>query len=251
MKIGILQTGKVNEALVGTFGEYPPMMEALFAEAAPDFTFEAWPVVDNVLPPGPNAADAWLVTGSRHGVYDPLPWMEPLKDFLRRARAAHRPVLGICFGHQIVAEAFGGRAVKSDKGWGLGHHTYRVLARPGWMADAPAELGLHALHQDQVVELPSDATLLAESAFCPMAMLAYGDPEAPDAVTVQPHPEFDAAFTGALIARIAEDGRAPRDRSDEALAALDGANTLTPSARAFARWAASFLRQAATRADAA
>src|SRR5699024_3696885 len=127
------------------------------------------------------------ITGSRHGVYDKLPWIEGLKDFLRRARAAPVPIIGICFGHQIMAEAFGGRAEKSAKGWGIGVQEYAVHAgAPGWMAGAPARVTLHALHQDQVTAIPSDAVCLASSPFCEFAMLAYGDRDVPDAISIQP-----------------------------------------------------------------
>jgi GMP synthase-like glutamine amidotransferase len=77
---------------------------------------------------------------------------------------------------------------------------YDVVARPGWMADLPDRFAVHALHQDQVVELPPGATVLAESSHCPYAALAYGDPEAPQALTIQPHPEYGAGFMDELIA---------------------------------------------------
>ncbi|MEM9766036.1 MAG: type 1 glutamine amidotransferase [Pseudomonadota bacterium] len=251
MRIGVLQTGKVNDKLRDTYGEYPPMMVALFEEAAPDFTFDTWAVVDGEFPPSAQAADGWLVTGSRHGVYDDLPWIDRLKDFLLEARAAQRPILGICFGHQIVAEAFGGRAVKSDRGWGLGLSEYLVTARPGWMADAAEVIALNAIHQDQVVGVPDDATVLAESTHCPFAMLAYGDAEAPDAVTIQPHPECAPNYTTDLAEILGADGRAPAAVAEAARAATGHDAALTPDARAFARWATAFWRQAKARAEAA
>ena len=152
------------------------------------------------MPAAPGQADAWLVTGSRHGVYDDLPWIEPLKAFLRDCIAARVPVVGICFGHQILAEALGGRAAKSDKGWGLGVQDYELVARPGWMEGLPERFAVGALHQDQVVALPPDATVLARSPHCAYAALAYGDPESPDAVTLQPHPEFGPEFMDELLA---------------------------------------------------
>ena len=238
MLIGILQTGKVNPAIVGRHGEYPPMFEALFAEAAPEFRFRTHAVVDGEMPESVEDCDAWLVAGSKHGVYDDLPWIAPLEAFVREARAAGRPILGICFGHQLLAQAFGGRVVKSEKGWGLGPEGYRILRRPGWMADAPEEIVLHAIHQDQVVDMPADATLLAESDHCPCAMLAYGDPEAPDAVGIQPHPECRDAYVADLAAVLGREGRAPATITERA---RDAVGRPLDSA-AFARWAAAFLR---------
>ena len=154
MKIGILETGEVHPDLKARHGDYPAMFEALLRTADPALEFAVVRVVAGEMPAAPTQADAWLVTGSRHGVYDDLPWIEPLKAFLRAAVAARVPVIGICFGHQILAEALGGRAVKSDKGWGLGVQDYELAARPGWMDGLPDRFAVRALHQDQVVELP-------------------------------------------------------------------------------------------------
>lgn len=201
MRIGILETGRVSAELVGRHGDYPAMMRRLMDSAGPPLSYTALPVVDGKLPEDPRAADVWLITGSRHGVYDPLPWMSPLKGFLQAARSARVPIVGICFGHQILAEAFGGRAEKSDRGWACGVHAYAAQTKPTWMADADPQIQMHAMHQDQVTAAPPDATLLASSAFCPFAMLAYGDPEAPDAISLQPHPEFEPAYAADLIDR--------------------------------------------------
>jgi len=200
MKIGILETGEVHPDLKARHGDYPAMFEAMLRAVDPGLEFTTVRVVSGEMPAAPTQADAWIVTGSRHGVYDGLPWIEPLKGFLRDCVAARVPVVGICFGHQILAEALGGRAVKSDRGWGLGVQDYDVVARPSWMADLPDRFAVHALHQDQVVELPPGVTVLAESPHCPYAALAYGDPEAPQALTIQPHPEYRADFMDALIA---------------------------------------------------
>ena len=247
MRLGILQTGRVNEALAGRFGEYPDMFARLYRAVDPSIEARSYAVVDGELPGSPAECDAWLVTGSRHGVYDDLPWIEPLKEFLRRARAAGVPTIGVCFGHQIMAEAFGGRAEKSPKGWGLGVHDYALHpGAPAWMAGAPQRVAVHALHQDQVTAIPGDATCLASSPFCEYAMLAYGDPESPEAISIQPHPEFDEHFMRELIDRIRGD-RVPHDDADTALAGL-GAPV---GGEAFVRWSLAWLRSALERRKAA
>lgn len=200
MKIGILETGEVHPDLVGHHGTYPDMFRSLLSAADPALEFETVHVVTGEMPAAPTAADAWLVTGSRHGVYDDLPWIAPLREFLRAAVAARVPVVGICFGHQILAEALGGRVVKSDRGWGAGVQDYDLLARPSWLGAMPDHFSVNAMHQDQVVALPAGATVLARSAHCDYAALAYGDPEHPDAISLQPHPEFGAGFMDELIA---------------------------------------------------
>jgi GMP synthase-like glutamine amidotransferase len=201
MRIGILETGEVAEDLRARHGDYPAMFARLLGAIDPTLDFFTVRVVRGEMPAAPEAADGWIVTGSRHGVYDDLPWIEPLKGFLRACLAARVPVVGVCFGHQILAEALGGRVAKSDKGWGVGVHDYALVpTRPGWMAGLPERFAVGAMHQDQIVEPPAGATLLATSPFCDFAALAYGDPERPDAISVQPHPEFAADFLDELIA---------------------------------------------------
>jgi GMP synthase-like glutamine amidotransferase len=246
MKIGILETGEVNPDLKEQHGDYPAMFERLLGAVDPGLEFATVRVVAGELPTTPGQADAWLVTGSRHGVYDALPWIEPLKAFLRACVAARVPVVGVCFGHQIVAEALGGRAVKSPRGWVLGVQDYEVTTRPSWMRGVPDRFAVRALHQDQVVELPPGATVLARSPACELAAVAYGDPEDPDVLTLQPHPEFGAEFMDALIARRAGVAIPPAE------AAAGRASLSRPvDDRAWAELIVAFLRRAAaTRAAA-
>ncbi|QHQ37026.1 type 1 glutamine amidotransferase [Algicella marina] len=199
MRIGILKTGNVNEKLAAEFGEYPDLFAAMLGAVDAELEFFAVDVVGGEMPANATEADGWLVTGSRHGVYDDLPWIEPLKALMRQAVAAKIPVVGVCFGHQILADALGGKAEKSDKGWGLGVHEYEPVARPAWMDDLATGWKGHAVHQDQVTVVPPDARVIARSAFCENAALAYGDLDAPDAISVQPHPEFSAGFVEGLI----------------------------------------------------
>ncbi len=241
MKIGILETGEVAGKLGEDHGQYPPMFETLLGAADPGFTFETIRVVSGEMPEGPAQCDGWLVTGSRHGVYDDLPWIEPLKTFLRDCIAARVPVAGICFGHQILAEAMGGKVVKSDRGWGVGVHAYEVQAQPSWMEGLGEMFAARAVHQDQVVERPENATVLASSAFCDYAALVYGDIERPAAISVQPHPEFTAEFVGDIIHKRIGD-TIPTETGEIGLASL-----AQPVHNAeWGRWLARFFRDAAT-----
>ncbi|MGG7566584.1 type 1 glutamine amidotransferase [Rhodovulum sp. DZ06] len=183
MLIGILQTGDLDPALEAAWGDYPAMFRKLLDGNG--FSYRTWRVVDGVLPESPGDADAWLITGSRHGAYEDHPWIAPLEAFIRACRDADAPMAGICFGHQIMAQALGGKVVKADVGWGLGAQGYKGSA---------GELRLLGFHQDQVVELPAGAEVTAGSGFCPVAALRYGD----WGRSWQGHPEFEAPFIRAL-----------------------------------------------------
>ena len=184
MKIGILQTGHVPDEMRASLGDFAAMFKRLLGGRG--FDFETWNVVDMDFPEGPEAADGWLITGSKHGAYEDHPWIPPLEELIRRAYAAGVPIVGVCFGHQIVAQALGGRVEKFDGGWAVGRRTY------DWNGE---ELALNAWHQDQVTQAPEGAETVARNAHCAHAALVYGD----RAFTVQPHPEFDADVVAHLI----------------------------------------------------
>jgi len=185
MKIGILQTGHSPEGLIADFGDYGEMFTYLLD--GHDFAFEIYSVVDGQFPPGIHDADGWLVTGSKHGAYEDHPWIPPLEDFLRAAYSAAVPIIGVCFGHQILAQALGGKVEKFSGGWAVGPTEYHM--------ESGEELLLNAWHQDQVTEKPADAKVIATSPHCKYAMLAYGD----RALTIQPHPEHSTGFFKGLI----------------------------------------------------
>ncbi len=192
MKLGILRTGRPPKACIPEFGTYPDMFRALLGPDA--FDYEVYAADEGELPKHPTACDAYIVTGAAAGVYDPLPWIGALKGFLAAARG-QAAMVGVCFGHQVLAEAFGGKVIKSPKGWGLGEHEYRVTRPQSWM-DGAATFRLPASHQDQVVELPPGAVVMAASDFTPMGALAWPGERA---ISIQLHPEFDPAYACALI----------------------------------------------------
>jgi len=211
MKIGILQTGVPPLNLDQRFGDYPSMISDLLGEGFETRTFD---VVGQGPPQDVEACAGYVITGSAAGVYDDLPWIAPLVEFLRQARGRTRMV-GICFGHQVLAHAFGGQVIKSPKGWGVGLQRYAVGRRTAWMDEA-AEVAIPGSHQDQVVSLPRGALVTLASDFTPFAGLAYDDDAA---ISFQAHPEFDPAFAVALI-EARRGVRLDHEAADAALASL-------------------------------
>ena len=184
MLIGILQTGHAPDALIGESGDYPAMFARLLDGHG--LTFRTWAVVDGEFPAGIHEAEGWLITGSRHGAYEEHPWIPPLEAFIRDCYAARVPLVGICFGHQIIAQAMGGKVEKYAGGWSVGPTTYDF---------GDQTYTLNAWHQDQVTRKPDSAQVLAGTDFCQNAALLYDD----RMFTVQPHPEFRKEFMEGLI----------------------------------------------------
>ena len=241
MQIAILETGRINEAIADRFDRYPEMFRTMFAGAsATDFELTNIAVVDGELPSHEDDFDGYLVTGSAAGVYDDFDWIAPLMDFIRKAHAADKPLVGVCFGHQVIAHALGGRTEKWHDGWGLGVFDLALGDRPSWMPRDNATRLIH-IHQDQVVKLPEDATLIGSTSFCANAMFHIGD----NVFCMQGHPEFTADYTGALM----ETRRSTMgaERVDAAMKSLEGGH----QGLDMADWIITFFQQhAAARAAA-
>ena len=211
LKLTLIQPTDVPEPLRERFGPYNEMFHRLFARDG--FTFETVQLSAGMSLPDPASLDAVLITGSSAGVYDNhLPWMEPLRQFIRGAYANRTPMLGICFGHQIIADALGGDVRKSEKGWGLGRHVYEVKSRPAHIGGNLPEFAIACSHQDQVIAPPPEAETFLASAFTPNAGLVYRNGRT---MSLQPHPEFTDDYTIALAEM--RRGKAPDALIDTAI----------------------------------
>lgn len=232
MKLTIIQTGDVPAPLRPQFGAYPPMFRRMFDEAGQAFDYDIVPVHDGAGLPDPMELEGILITGSAAGVYEDHAWLDPLRAFIRSAYAANTPMLGICFGHQVMADALGGDVRNSEKGWGLGRHTYAVKARPGFLAtDLPA-LSIACSHQDQVITPPADAEVFLGSEFTPNAGLVYRNGKA---LSLQPHPEFLDDYTLALA-------ELRRGKTSDEVVETAVASVATPShSKDVAGWLGAFL----------
>ncbi|MCR8546900.1 type 1 glutamine amidotransferase [Salipiger sp. P9] len=196
MKICILEADRPAETHRPRFGTYAGMFETWLGAALPEAGFTRVYVAGGAaLPADPAAFDAYLVTGARAGAYEDHPWIPPLEAFLRAAGALRVPLLGVCFGHQIIAQALGGRVEKSAEGWQIGRQEHR-LTTEGTALFGGETLAALSAHQDQVTVLPPGARRLLANAASPNGGLGY---ETVPALTVQFHPEFDPAYLRALL----------------------------------------------------
>ncbi|MCG8382713.1 MAG: GMP synthase [Gammaproteobacteria bacterium] len=195
MKIGILQCDEVMPVFRSEFPDYPEMFERILLDVNPSLTMTVYRVIDGVHPEDIDTCDAYIFTGSRYSVYEDTPWIGAAKVLVQRLYTRGKKMAGICFGHQLIAEALGGKVERSVNGWGIGVHTWTIRRNLGLKTNNDVQLSLLVSHQDQVVQLPEHAELIASSGFCPIAAFQVGN----TALCFQGHPEFTPAFSRALM----------------------------------------------------
>ncbi len=190
-RLAILQTDSVLEEFRSDFGDYPAMFKELLSEA--DAELVSIDVRESA--PASGFADAYVITGSKCSVYDDLPWISPFVEFLRGEIAAERPIVGICFGHQLIAHYFGGEVRAAEQGWAVGVHEAHITVPLDWMEPAAPSFKILSSHQDQVMRMPDGAQLIASTPFCPVSGYVIGD----KVLGLQGHPEFSKGYAKRLM----------------------------------------------------
>jgi GMP synthase-like glutamine amidotransferase len=231
MKIGLLECDHVLERYRHITGDYREMFAALFKQSAPGLSLQPFDVCNGEFPPSLDACDAYLTTGSHFSVYQELDWIQALKSFVRLAHESNKPFVGVCFGHQIIAEALGGKVEPAEAGWGVGVRKIEVIETEAWMQPGQSAIKLQYMHRDQVIRLPENSVIIGRSEHCPVAMFQAGD----SMLGIQAHPEFPKTYSEALLndrisrigeGRVIEAQASLQEKTDESVVA---------------RWLAEFL----------
>ncbi len=190
LTLGILNADELTPEVEQKFGNYSNMFQDLFKNNGFQFTFNTYQVTQENYPQDINDCDAYLITGSKASAYENIPWIVKLKEFVRECQQHNKKLIGICFGHQLIAEALGGRVEKSQKGWGVGLMKCTVEHNLSWMKSEQQHLSLLVSHQDQVVELPQQAERIAVNSFCLNSGFQLGN----SVLAFQGHPEFSKDY---------------------------------------------------------
>jgi GMP synthase-like glutamine amidotransferase len=193
--IGLLQTDSVLPHLQVVHGDYPAMFRQVLEQTGLSFEMSVFDVEHGCYPADLDECDGYVITGSRMSVYDDEPWIKELGSFVQELDKQQKKLVGICFGHQLVAHVLGGKTQASNKGWGVGCHNSRLLTTVAKNLPGVDEFSLLSSHKDQVSELPPNADLIASNAFCEIAAMRIED----HILTFQGHPEFTPAYSKALL----------------------------------------------------
>lgn len=234
MKIGLLQCGHASENLRTIIGgENDLLFRRLFAQYAPEIELVVYDACHGILPQSVDECAGYIITGSKYSVYDDVDWIQELAAFVRNLYERRAKLVGICFGHQMIGHALGGKVLKSERGWGIGIKSAEIHRKKAWMIPDLNSYKLLLSHQDQIEVLPPDAELLAGNEHCPNSMITVGD----HFLGIQAHPEFIPELAEALmLSRIERIGQ-------ETVEAAQATLGETRDEAIIAQWIAAFLAQ--------
>ena len=236
LHIGLLLCHSFEDILDTVGGlDYSAIFRQQLLSVDPNITFSDFSVHEGEFPKSVDQCDVWLVNGSPEGVYDDIPWIHTLSDFIKQLDTAKKPTVGICFGHQLMAQVLGGKVELSGKGWGIGLSHNTIVADTAYMQPKTSKIDVMVFHQDQVVQLPSGSKVLAKSDFCPNYMVEYN----PHMLGIQGHPEFTAKMIEGILSYETY-AKHPTLRA-QGMANLEG----HPDMQLLFGWMVNFYRQAA------
>lgn len=201
MTIGLLLCDHVRLPYLHVYGDYP----AMFMDFLPDCDFIVYDITHGQYPQSVDECTVWMTSGSVYSVYDDVLWIHWLADFVRRISESQSKFVGVCFGHQMLGHALGGKVEKAKSGWCIGVHSFDIIKTKSWIAPQQDQINVLMMCQDQIVSLPPEAEVLASTDCCPNAIIQIGQ----NILGIQGHPEFpkeyDEDLMLARIERMGED----------------------------------------------
>lgn len=233
MKINILLCDTFPGLLPSFIPSYVSMFTLLFDRIDTDLEYQIFPAWEGILPTSFHQGELYLITGSNSGAYEQKAWIESLLEWIRQAYSQQVKLVGICFGHQIIAQALGGEVQKATQGWGIGVRTSDLLTEDTKKYFPNSKMNLLYNHHDQVIVLPPNAVRLATSRFCTNECFQIDN----CILTFQGHPEYTPEYAKHLIINHASDE--PQNIKTKALNSLD---TQQHHGSAVAKWILDFAR---------
>ena len=199
MKIGILKVDSVLPEFRNSHGDYPQMLAHILQlnlfEHEEKLRFKTFDVEAGDYPSHIDEFDGYIIPGSRKSVYDGDHWIEALKKFVIALDTKKKKLVGVCFGHQLIAEVLGGKTEGCDRGWGVGVHKTQIKKSPWFTQNNPKVFSLAVSHRDQVSILPQRAELIGSNKFCPHSMFSIEK----HIFSMQGHPEFSVQYAIDLV----------------------------------------------------
>ena len=231
---------RVNILLCDTFPgrlpdfipNYESLFMDLFAAIGEQVSYKIFQTWQGELPPSVSTDELYLVPGSLDSAYDDKPWIVALVKWIEHAYCRGAKLMGVCFGHQVIARALGGEVRPYEGGFGTGVRASHVIDEEMRRYFPDGEMRLLYSHHDQVMTLPPDAVLCATSDFCKNESFRIGH----QVVTFQGHPEFTVAYSRHLLTNCSDDLDEP-----VRLAALQSLDQMEPQGFEAARFALDLL----------
>lgn len=178
---------------------YTSMFTKLFDSIQPEIQYRVYRTMDGELPGLNTPSGLYLITGCNLSAYDRIDWIQRLLKWIKQANECQAKLTGICFGHQCIAQALGGKVERAPQGWGTGLRESQVIDSTALLYFPDQTMHLLYNHHDQVVNLPKNATLVATSTFCPIESFRIGH----HILTFQGHPEYIPEYSRHLLENVA------------------------------------------------
>ena len=191
----IIEAGFINPALAKQYPSYSEMFSVFLKTNSRNWKVTSYDIYNNNFPSNIDFYDGFLITGSSFGVYENYKWIIQTIRIINNILDKNKQIVGICFGHQIIAQAISGLVEKSNNGWGVGIKEIKFHKQKPWFHNKIDNLRLISFHQDQVIKIPDYADHLGGNSFCKYYSFGVEN----FVFTLQGHPEFSKKYALDLL----------------------------------------------------